>query len=133
MDKKYNVLVVDDSSLCRQLARSYLDYWNKNQLNLKFAENGQEALDLVDNLMTNGGIDLILMDIKMPVIGGIEANNRIREIYKNQNLTPPKIIAVTSHALHGDRERFISSGFDDYLSKPLPKEEFYKTLDKYLN
>ena len=132
MDKKYNVLVVDDSPICRQIVEIYLNKLYENKVNLKFAENGQEALDLVNNSMTNGGLDLILMDIKMPVLDGFDSKDKILEKYREQKLNPPKIVAFTAYVMHKDKEKIIHSGFDGYLSKPLTLEN-YKTLDKYLN
>lgn len=130
MDKKYNVLVVDDSPLCRQLVDIYLNKLYENKVNLKFAENGHEALDLVNNSMANGGIDLILMDIKMPGIDGFDSKDKILESYREQKLNPPKIVAFTAYVM--DKEKIIHSGFDGYISKPLTLEN-YKTIDKYLN
>ncbi len=79
------------------------------------AANGREVLEAVRNLP----YDLIVMDIQMPVMGGIEATQRIRRLDGGRARIP--IIAATAHALHGDRERFLEAGVDDYVSKPIDR------------
>ena len=90
------------------------------------ANNGMEALKL-------HGLreyDSILMDIHMPDMDGIEATKRIREKEGHKRHTP--IIALTAYALHGDRERFLALGMDEYLSKPVKMEELFCMLDRVL-
>jgi CheY-like chemotaxis protein len=76
------------------------------------ANNGRQALQI----STSSDYDLILMDIQMPDMDGIEASHQIRE-QLGENC--PVIVALTAEALEGDRERFLADGFDGYLSKPL--------------
>ncbi len=71
--------------------------------------------------------DIVLMDIKMPEMDGLEATRIIRQRWPNG----PKIIALTAYGLEGDRERFIEAGMDDYISKPVRKEDLEKVLAKY--
>jgi CheY-like chemotaxis protein len=78
------------------------------------ARNGAEGLER----WQQGGIDLILMDIQMPVLSGDQATHLIREQEQQQGGHVP-IIALTAYALRGDRERFLAGGFDSYLAKPL--------------
>jgi len=86
--------------------------------------NGQEAVDIFEA----GRFDLILMDIQMPVMDGITATELIRK--KDSSDIP--IIALTAYAIKGDREKFISKGMNDYISKPIDLDEFYDTLNKHL-
>ena len=85
------------------------------------AENGVEAV----NTAVHGRYDLILMDVQMPEMDGIEAGRQIRE---KLGVASPFIVALTADALEGDRERLIGLGFDDYLSKPLSPDGLQKLL-----
>ena len=89
------------------------------------AKNGEEAITLVKN---NSSIDLVLMDIKMPKIDGINATIEIRK--SNKNIP---IIALSAHAFHEDKQRASSAGFNDYLSKPVNEKTLLDMVDKYIN
>jgi CheY-like chemotaxis protein len=71
--------------------------------------------------------DIILMDLQMPVLNGVQTLKIIRELYPNQ-----KVIAQSAHALEGERSRTILTGFDDYISKPFSKEALLETIQKVL-
>ena len=111
------ILLVEDDPVNRMLALGFLEMRGYTVL---CANNGQEALDLVDK----DHIDLILMDIQMPVMDGVTATEKIRA--KGGHFTRLPIIAVTAHALDGDREHFLSRGFSSYVSKPV---NFPKLID----
>lgn len=113
------ILVVEDNPLNMELVVEIL---RSKGFNVQTAEDGEEAI----RKTVNEVFDLILMDIELPGIDGIEATKIIRE--KNKYVP---IIALTSYAMKGDRERFLSAGFDDYISKPLDVIEFISKLDKY--
>ncbi|WP_040417412.1 response regulator [Desulfonatronospira thiodismutans] len=87
---------------------------------VSLAEDGQQALDLFASL----DFDCILMDIHMSVMDGVEA------IPESQTPRIP-IIALTAYAMDGDRERFLDAGMDDYLAKPVQKEDLEKALARY--
>ena len=88
------------------------------------ANNGQEALDILERET----FDAVLMDIQMPELDGLEATRILRQREKGENhLT---VIALTAHALAGDRERFLSLGMDDYLAKPVALESLYSVLER---
>ncbi|MBU4075876.1 MAG: response regulator [Euryarchaeota archaeon] len=72
--------------------------------------------------------DLIIMDIELPGQDGVEITKIIKAKYKNL-----PVIALTSYAMKGDKERFLSAGFDDYIAKPLDILDFIKKIDKYCN
>ena len=90
---------------------------------VKIASNGQEAIEKVKTQT----IDLIFMDIQMPILDGISATKKIREL---AIVTP--IIALTANAIHGDKERFIKAGMNDYLAKPIISEKLNLLLNQYL-
>jgi PAS domain S-box-containing protein len=90
------------------------------------ANNGVEAVEMCEK----NSYDVILMDIQMPILDGIEATKRIREKGKHKH-TP--IIAITAHALKGDREKFLEQGMDEYVSKPIKIEELFCAIDKYVS
>jgi two-component system sensor histidine kinase/response regulator len=105
------ILLAEDNPVNQTLAMRLLE---KAGHSVKLATNGQEALKLL------GGqdFDVVLMDLQMPVMGGLEATAAIREKEKASGGHIP-IIAVTAHALKGDRERCLESGMDGYISKPV--------------
>lgn len=122
--KQAKVLLVDDDPINLQLLEKFL-VDRVADLTIVKAKNGVEA---VQYYRQNADFDLILMDLKMPMMNGFEATKQIREI--NEQVP---IIAQTAYAMHQDKEKALSEGCNDYLSKPLNKTLFYKTLEQYLN
>ena len=90
------------------------------------AANGFEVLQALQRQK----YDIILMDVRMPELSGLEATRQIRKLWPASQ--QPRIIAVTAYALEGDREKCLEAGMDDYISKPVKMEELYSTLRKYL-
>ncbi|NOX48511.1 MAG: response regulator [Chlorobi bacterium] len=89
------------------------------------ANNGQQAIDIISR---NGRkIDLVLMDIKMPIVNGYEATKRIKEIKSGL-----PIIAQTAFKTSGERERCLKAGFDDYVSKPYDKKILMSKINKWI-
>ena len=106
------VLVAEDNEINQNLIRTVL----KNLgMDVTIAENGQVALEY----RKANNYDLILMDIQMPVMGGIDATQKILEYERKSGAEHIPIIALTANALQGDREKFLSAGMDDYISKPI--------------
>jgi CheY-like chemotaxis protein len=95
---------------------------------IKLADNGRKALEILDG----ESFDAVLMDIQMPIMDGIEATEIIRETEKISGEHTP-IIALTAYALVGDREKFLTLGMDDYLSKPFTLEELNKCIENALS
>ena len=91
---------------------------------LVHAANGREAVEIA----TASSFDLIFMDVQMPVMDGLEATGRIREMEQAKGGQRTPIVAMTAHAMAGDRERCLAAGMDDYISKPLEKEPLLALL-----
>lgn len=87
------------------------------------AKNGQEAVDMVES----GSFDMVLMDIKMPVMDGLEATKAIKE--KHPDLP---IVALTANAFDSDRQLALQAGCNDFLSKPVSSELCIKTIRKFI-
>lgn len=111
------ILLVEDSIMNQKLAKIIL---HNNGFEVTIAENGQEAVDL----LKEKAFDLILMDIQMPVMDGCLATCIIR---KELKLTTP-IIAMTAHALDGEKEKCIREGMNDYLAKPFKEEDLLQKI-----
>jgi len=105
---KLNILLVEDNKLNVLLI---LSLFSENNLKLKTVENGSEAIEK----LKEGPFDIILMDMEMPVMNGYEATSMIRNEMKN-NIP---IIAMTAHAMAGEKEKCLSLGMNDYISKPI--------------
>lgn len=97
------------------------------EMKIEIANNGQEALDILDR---NEHIDLVLMDIMMPVMDGYEAIEKIRE---NKKFAKLPIIAVTAKAMKGDREKTIAVGANDYISKPVDVDKLISLMRVWLS
>ena len=117
------ILIAEDNEINQELLKEFLKL--KGDFEIKIANNGKEAIDLAKKEK----FDLIFMDIHMPIVSGLGAIQSIRYIDLNKS-TP--IIALTANALKGDRERFLESGFDDYIPKPFEESELDRILSKYL-
>ena len=116
------VLLVEDHALNQRLAYNYL---NSYGLEVEVASNGLEALD---KLKTRS-FDLVLMDIQMPLLDGYHTTEKLR---KELGLTLP-VIAMTAHILPGEKEKCMSYGMTDYISKPFKEHELYTILNLYLS
>lgn len=97
----------------------------RTKVDLVWAETGKSALEFIQN---DNSIDLVLMDIKMPEMNGYEATHEIKKIRPNL-----PIIAQTAYALAGEKEKILSAGCDDYLSKPIMGKILLEKIDNYLN
>jgi PAS domain S-box-containing protein len=116
------VLVAEDNKINQQLARMLL---SKAGHAVEIVANGEEAVAAV----RAADYDVVLMDVQMPVLDGIEATRHIRALPAPKNAVP--IIAVTAHAMAGAREEYLASGMDGYLSKPLDPNVLLRTLAAY--
>ncbi|MFH1660215.1 MAG: response regulator [Pseudomonadota bacterium] len=115
------VLLVEDHPTNQKLALGLLGKWGHIAT---LARNGQEALDI----LATRSFDVILMDMQMPVMGGIEATQRIRARETEHQLKHTPIIAMTAAAMQDDRDACLAAGMDDYLSKPIRVKELQEKL-----
>lgn len=124
--KNTQVLVVEDNPTNQMLISEILSSFG---CFATYAGNGQEAYDI----FIKQPFDIVFMDCRMPIMDGYNATNIIREWEKNsQRDNPATIVALTANALRGDREKCLESGMDDYLSKPVKKEDILKAMLKWL-
>ena len=122
--KNANVLLVEDNLINQKIVMLNLEKVVKN---IDIATNGKEALDRFGT----SKYDIILMDIQMPVMDGILATKKIREIESSTNSFTP-IIAITANAMSGDREACLAVGMDDYISKPFQVGELVDKMKSLL-
>jgi PAS domain S-box-containing protein len=121
----FHVLVAEDNAVNQELIRHFLSSAGHR---VEVAGSGREALD---KLETPGAFDLVLMDVRMPGLSGIEAAATVRERERERATGAHiPIIALTAHAMKEDRDRCIQAGMDDYLSKPVRATELLATLEK---
>jgi len=123
--KSLHILLAEDNRINRIVATRMLQ---KLGHTLVVAGNGNEAL----SLLATQSFDLVLMDIQMPGMDGLTATMRIREDERSTQLHLP-IIAMTAHAMKGDRERCIAAGMDGYVSKPISRPELERSIGIALN
>jgi signal transduction histidine kinase/CheY-like chemotaxis protein len=116
------ILVAEDNPVNQRMAVRVLE---KRGHSVVVAENGKRALEALER----GSFDLILMDVQMPEMSGLEATAAIRDNERATGAHIP-IVGVTAHAMKGDRERYLEAGMDDYLAKPLRPAELFDALDR---
>ncbi|HCC71924.1 MAG TPA: hypothetical protein DEQ09_12350 [Bacteroidales bacterium] len=119
-----NILLVEDNITNQKIVKISLGTKVKS---IDTALNGKEALDMFGK----SNYDIILMDIQLPVIDGITVSRKIREIESSTSKHTP-IIAITANAMIGDKEKCLSAGIDDYLSKPFQPQKLLDLIDKYI-
>jgi PAS domain S-box-containing protein len=119
----FHVLLAEDNPVNRELVRHFLA---KAGHQVEMTASGREALTRLEN---PGRFDLVLMDVRMPDVSGIEATEAVRAKEKATGAHIP-IIALTADALREDRERCLRAGMDDYVSKPVRAEELLATIEK---
>lgn len=118
-----SILVAEDNEINKKLIQKL---FHKNGYEIIIASNGIEAV----KLSAEYDFDIIFMDIQMPEMDGIEAT---KLILANPEKHPPYIVALTANAMSGDREKYISIGMDDYLSKPILEADLITTLNTYID
>ena len=125
---KKNVLIVDDEESNQLIIQIYM---KKLGIDPMFADNGKEAVDLYKKNL--GEIDLILMDIQMPEMDGVEALKKIRNIEQGHQLEPVTTIAFTANVFKEQLDEYHAHGFNDHLMKPFKKSDVLNIVKRYLN
>ncbi len=126
-NNKIKILVVDDNLLNRKLACAVLKSYN---LDYDIAENGKIAYDYY----LTGNYDLILMDIQMPIMTGIECTRKIREYEKNSDSSSTiPIIAVTTFTMVSDKKNCYDAGINEVLAKPYKTSDMIEMISKYID
>ncbi|KJR89431.1 uncharacterized protein SPSK_05839 [Sporothrix schenckii 1099-18] len=122
--KSFEILLAEDNTVNQRLAVKILEKYHHV---VTVVGNGEEAVEAVKRR----NFDVILMDVQMPIMGGFEATSKIREYERNLGGTQrTPIIALTAHAMMGDREKCIQAQMDEYLSKPLQQNHLIETILK---
>jgi CheY-like chemotaxis protein len=117
------ILVVEDNLVNQKVVTAVL---RKRGFVIELANDGQEALDKLEK---GAAFDLVLMDVQMPVLDGLEATRLIR---KDSRWNGLPIIAMTAHAMSGDKERCLEAGMNGYISKPVHPSLLLSTVDEFL-
>ncbi|KAK1076946.1 histidine kinase osmosensor [Friedmanniomyces endolithicus] len=121
--RTFDILLAEDNAVNQKLAVKIL---TKHNHTVTVANNGLEAFEAIKKKR----FDVVLMDVQMPIMGGFEATARIREYEQEYALARSPIIALTAHAMLGDREKCIQAQMDEYLSKPLKPNQLVQTIMK---
>ncbi|HEX2459244.1 MAG TPA: response regulator, partial [Vicinamibacterales bacterium] len=119
------ILVAEDHPVNQEVARQILQRLGHH---VEVAADGHAALAALEQ-SGRGTFDLVLMDVQMPVMGGIEATAAIRDAERASGTHLP-IVALTAHAMHGDRERYLEAGMDAYVTKPIDGVELTRIIDQ---
>ncbi len=121
------ILLAEDNAVNQRLALRLLE---RRGHSVVLVNNGREAVRVLE-LEGTGAFDLVLMDVQMPEMNGLEATAAIRELQRGTGRRIP-IVALTAHAMKGDRERCLAAGMDGYVSKPIRADELFATVRELL-
>ena len=122
--EKYSILLAEDNIINQKVAINFL---TKMGHRVKVVASGEDVLKVLEK----GKFDLILMDVQMPKMDGLTATRKIREKERKTKSHVP-IVAMTAHALKGDREKCLAAGMDDYIAKPLKMEELENVISRVM-
>jgi PAS domain S-box-containing protein len=122
--KSLKILIAEDNEINQIVLKRVIE---KLGYNATIVQNGREAVEAAERYP----YDIIFMDIQMPLMDGLEATKRIRETFASTKY--PFIVAVTAHALKGDREKYLEGGMDEYISKPISVDTVSNLLEKLID
>jgi two-component system, sensor histidine kinase len=122
MEEKMKLLILDDD----EISRFYISYVYKNTALVDTAEDAESAIIKATHVV----YDIVILDIGLR--GGLNGVDALKEIRKLPEYDKIPIIAFTAFAMAGDREKFLSEGFDDYIAKPVIKEDLFDMVEKNL-
>jgi len=123
--RSLHVLLAEDNLINQKVAQRLLE---RRGHTVTIANNGCEAVEL----FRHAAFDVVLMDVQMPEMDGFAATAAIRELQRASGIWVP-IIAVTAHAMVGDRERCLAAGMDGYVSKPVDQGKLFAVIDALVN
>ncbi|PWV58730.1 ATP-binding protein [Plasticicumulans acidivorans] len=118
------VLLAEDNAINEEVARTML---RELGCTVTSVDNGRDAVDAV----RDGDYDLVFMDGQMPVLDGLDATREIRAMEAKSDRARTPIVALTAHAVRGDRERYLAAGMDDYISKPFTTADLQRALARW--
>ena len=124
MAQSLTILAAEDNPVNQRLIERLL---TRHGHRVVLATNGREALEAA----MHGRFDMILLDISMPELDGMEASRQFRQWEADTGATPTPILAITASAMKGDRERFAEVGMDGYLAKPFNAEQLYRMVEQF--
>jgi len=124
-DGALNILIAEDDAVNQHLIRRVIEAMG-HQITL--CEDGQRAVDAFEVAK----FDLVLMDVRMPNLNGFEATKEIRRLEEGTSSHTP-IIAMTAHAMKGDRQRCLDAGMDDYIAKPLKADALHQVIQRVMD
>ena len=124
--KNISILVAEDNKINKMIVDAFL---KETGARITYVENGRDAVEAVKRSAFN----IILMDVHMPVMDGMEALNEIRRIESSESRKPAPIIAVTADAMQQERRKYLEFGFNDHLPKPINEDVLLKLIEKNLN
>lgn len=122
--RSINILIAEDDEVSGILLKKLAI---KRGWNVEICKNGIEAI----KLYSENNFDIVIMDVQMPELDGYETTKQVRLIEETKKIRTP-IIAMTANALSGDRDKCLATGMDDYISKPVDFNEFYRMIDKWV-
>jgi PAS domain S-box-containing protein len=121
--RSLRVLLAEDSAVNQRVATALLERWGHR---VSIASNGRQAIAM----FAAQSFDLVVMDVQMPEMDGLEATRGIREYEQQGNRGHVPIVALTAHAMKGDRERCLDAGMDAYVTKPIRSKELFRVIQE---
>ena len=125
--KGAHILLVEDNPINCQVAEEILA---KADIFVDTVSHGKHALDRI--IKEKSEYDAILMDIQMPVMGGVECTSELRKMSSQRKHERLPVVAMTANALPGDREKYLQAGMDDYITKPINRTELFSVLARWI-